>query len=134
MIPFGVANVLESGTKATIVTWGEMVHRAKDAVKMLGESIEIIDLRTITPWDKATVIASIQKTNRCMILHEDTITSGFGAEIAAVLAKEAFAYLDAPIERVATPDVPIPYNLGMMDVIIPTVEKIAERLKYLINY
>jgi 2-oxoisovalerate dehydrogenase E1 component len=134
MIPFGVANVLESGTKATIVTWGEMVHRAKDAVKMLGESIEIIDLRTITPWDKATVIASIKKTNRCMILHEDTITSGFGAEIAAVLAKEAFAYLDAPIERVATPDVPIPYNLGMMDVIIPTVEKIAERLKYLINY
>ncbi|MBK9246890.1 MAG: pyruvate dehydrogenase [Ignavibacteria bacterium] len=134
MIPFGVANVIETGTKVTIVTWGEMVHRAKDAVSALGESIEIIDLRTIAPWDKLTVIDSIKKTNRCMILHEDTITSGFGAEIAAIIAKEAFSYLDAPIERVATPDVPIPYNLKMMDVIIPTNEIIIDRLEYLINF
>lgn len=134
LVPFGVASIVEKGDKATIVTWGEMVHRAKEAVKTMGESIEIIDLRTIIPWDKETVLESIRKTNRCLILHEDTITSGFGAEIAAVIAKEAFAYLDAPIERLATADVPIPYNLGMMDVVIPTPENIIERLTFLLTY
>ena len=134
LVPFGVASIVQEGTRATIVTWGEMVHRAKEAVKTMGASIEIIDLRTIVPWDKKTVLDSIRKTNRCLILHEDTITSGFGAEIAAVIAKETFSFLDAPIERVATPDVPIPYNLGMMDVVIPTPEYIVERLTYLLNY
>lgn len=134
LVPFGVASIVQEGTRATIVTWGEMVHRAKEAVKTMGESIEIIDLRTIVPWDKKTVLDSIRKTNRCLILHEDTVTSGFGAEIAAVIAKETFSFLDAPIERVATPDVPIPYNLGMMDVVIPTPEYIVERLSYLLNY
>jgi 2-oxoisovalerate dehydrogenase E1 component len=134
MIPFGVASIIQSGTKATIVTWGEMVHRAKEAVKTMNESIEIIDLRTVVPWDKQTVLDSIKKTNRCLILHEDTITSGFGAEIAAVIAKESFAFLDAPIERLATPDIPIPYNLGMMDVVIPTIDTIIKRLSDLLNY
>ncbi len=134
LVPFGVASIVEKGEKATIVTWGEMVHRAKEAVKTMGESIEIIDLRTIIPWDKKTVLESIRKTNRCLILHEDTITSGFGAEIAAVIAKDAFNFLDAPIERLATADVPIPYNLGMMDVVIPTPENIIERLTFLLTY
>lgn len=134
LIPFGVASIIQSGTKATIVTWGEMVHRAIEAVKTMKESIEIIDLRTIVPWDKQTVLDSIKKTNRCLILHEDTITSGFGAEISAIIAKETFAFLDAPIERLATPDVPIPYNLGMMDVVIPTPDNIIERLQFLLNY
>jgi len=134
LIPFGVASIVQSGTKATIVTWGEMVHRAIEAVNTMKESIEIIDLRTIIPWDKTTVLNSIKKTNRCLILHEDTITGGFGAEIASVIAKETFAFLDAPIERLATPDVPIPYNLSMMDIVIPTTEKIIEQLHFLLNY
>jgi 2-oxoisovalerate dehydrogenase E1 component len=101
---------------------------------LTGLSLDIIDLRTITPWDKETVLTSVRKTNRVMILHEDTITAGFGAEIAAVIAQEAFSYLDAPVDRFATPDIPIPYNLRLMDVVVPSVKDIAERVKSLVNY
>jgi len=133
-IPFGKADIVATGTQATIVTWGECVSRAKQVAEMTGLSIEIIDLRTITPWDKEAVLQSVRKTNRVMILHEDTITAGFGAEIAAVIAQEAFNYLDAPVDRFATPDIPIPYNLRLMDVVIPSVKDIAERVKTLVNY
>lgn len=74
LIPFGVANIIRAGTRATIVAWGEMVHRAKSAVELMGADIEIIDLRTIIPWDTETVISSVKRTSRCMVLHEDTIT------------------------------------------------------------
>ncbi len=133
-VPFGVASIVRPGTKATIVAWGEMVHRAKSAVDETGEDIEIIDLRTIVPWDKDAVLASVRKTNRCMVLHEDTITAGFGAEITAVIMHECFAHLDAPVVRLASADVPIPYNKGMMDAVIPTIEKVASELRALIAY
>jgi 2-oxoisovalerate dehydrogenase E1 component len=133
-IPFGVGTIVQSGTRATIVTWGEMVHRAKSAVERIGGDVEIIDLRTIVPWDKDLVLRSVKATGRCMVLHEDTITAGFGAEIAAVVGREAFQWLDAPVDRVAPPDVPIPYNKGMMDAVIPTIEDVAARLQTLIDY
>jgi 2-oxoisovalerate dehydrogenase E1 component len=133
-VPFGVASIVRHGTKATIVAWGEMVHRAKSAVEQTGEDIEIIDLRTIVPWDKDCVLTSVRKTNRCMVLHEDTITAGFGAEIAAVIMKECFAHLDAPVVRLASADVPIPYNKGMMDAVIPTIDRVAQELKALLDY
>lgn len=133
-VPFGVGTVVQPGSRATVVTWGEMVHRAKSAVESIGGDVEIIDLRTIVPWDKALVLASVQRTGRCMVLHEDTITAGFGAEIAAVVGKEAFQWLDAPVERVAPPDVPIPYNKGMMEAVIPTIEQVAQRLTALITF
>lgn len=133
-IPFGVANTLQTGTKITVVTWGEMVYRVFEASKEFRDAVEVIDLRTVAPWDKETVLKSIRKTNRCLIAHEDTITGGFGAEIAAIITQEAFSFLDAPIIRVATPDIPIPYNLQQMDVVIPTVETLIERIRYVISY
>lgn len=133
-IRFGKANTIRSGTKATIVTWGEMVHRAKSAVELCAEDIEIIDLRTIVPWDQQAVLDSVRRTNRCMVLHEDTITAGFGAEIAATISRECFSALDAPVVRCASADVPIPYNKGMMDAVIPTIEEVAAQLRALLAY
>lgn len=135
LVEFGKASIIQTGTQATVITWGEMVHRVKEASQLLADiSLEIIDLRTIAPWDKETVLMSIKKTGRCLIAHEDCITVGFGAEIAAYLAKEAFTYLDAPIDRVATPDIPIPYNLGLMDIVIPTISILQDRIKALVDF
>ncbi|HRE56756.1 MAG TPA: transketolase C-terminal domain-containing protein, partial [Candidatus Kapabacteria bacterium] len=133
-IPFGLANTVKKGDRITVVTWGEMVYRVLDAAKGFDNSVEIIDLRTVAPWDKETVLNSVKKTNRCLIAHEDTITNGFGAEIAATITKEAFSYLDAPITRVATPDIPIPYNLRQMDVVVPTVETLIQQISQTLSY
>jgi 2-oxoisovalerate dehydrogenase E1 component len=133
-VPFGVASVVRPGTRATIVTWGEMVHRAKSAVESIGEDIEIIDLRTIVPWDRQAVMDSVRRTNRCMVLHEDTLTAGFGGEIASTITSDCFSWLDAPVVRLASADVPIPYNKGMMDAVIPTVERVASELQALLAY
>ena len=129
VIPFGKANILITGDKLSIVTWGAMVERCQIAIEELNkehtpDSIELIDLRTIQPWDKATVLTSVKKTGRCLIVHEDNMTAGFGAEIAAVLAKEAFFDLDAPIERLTMPDIPNPHNINLLNAAMPTVERI----------
>jgi 2-oxoisovalerate dehydrogenase E1 component len=86
--------------------------------------VDLIDLRTLRPWDKEMVLGSVKKTNRCLIVHEDNISAGFGAEIAATLAKDAFYDLDAPIERLAMPDVGNPHEPNLMNAVVPTVEKI----------
>ncbi len=134
MVPFGKAAVVQEGTDATIVTWGEMVHRATEAVKDMEKSVEILDLRTIIPWDREAVLNSVKKTNRCLVLHEDTFTNGFGAEIAATIAQDVFRYLDAPVERLATADCPIPYNPGLMEAVVPSVDDIRARLERLIGF
>lgn len=134
MIPFGVASVVKEGTAATIVTWGEMVHRALEAVKDFEHPVEILDLRTIIPWDREAILQSVRKTNRCLVLHEDTFTNGFGAEIAATIAQDAFSYLDAPVERMATADCPIPYNPGLMEAVVPSTADIRARLQKLITF
>lgn len=87
----------------------------------------MLDLRTIIPWDQENVLESVQKTGKVLIVHEDTITAGFGAEISATIASEAFSYLDAPIQRLATPDIPIPYNIPMMEESLPSVKKSGEK-------
>ncbi|HVK39795.1 MAG TPA: transketolase C-terminal domain-containing protein [Candidatus Kapabacteria bacterium] len=129
MIPLGVANIVRSGTDLTIVTWGEMVHRALEAAEASSRSVEVIDLRTVSPWDKQTVLASVRRTNRCIVVHEDNWTCGFGAEIASTITQEAFRDLDAPVERVATPDIPIPYNPTLMNAVVPTVESIGAAIE-----
>ena len=134
VLPFGLANTLREGSDVTIVTWGEMVHRARAAAEKSSASVEVIDLRTISPWDKESVLASVRKTNRCLVLHEDNWTCGFGSEISAVIAQEAFTYLDAPVERMATPDVPIPYNPTLMGAVVPGVEEIMTRIEKLVNF
>ncbi len=141
MLPFGVAQVIAEGDDLTVVTWGALVQRCVEAAENLarvsepsqGSSIEIIDLRTVMPWDKAVVLHSIAKTGKCLIVHEDSVTAGFGAEIAATVADEAFFDLDAPIRRLATLDVPIPYNPGLMQAVTPTVEKIRAEMESLLR-
>jgi len=129
VIPFGQANTLIEGDKLTVVCWGAMVERCEQAAQELDSGIELIDLRTIQPWDKETIMASVKKTGRCMIVHEDNLTAGFGAEIAAVLAKESFFDLDAPIERVTMPDTPNPHNIHLLNAAVPTVQRIKAAMQ-----
>ncbi len=128
VLPMGRAKITQSGEALTVVTWGAMVERCELAAKKTGESIEIIDLRTISPWDSKAVLDSVSRTRRCLIVHEDGITAGFGAEVAAVVAHHAFFNLDAPVNRLAIPDVPVPHNVGLMEAVVPSVESIAERM------
>ncbi len=134
VVPFGKAKTILEGDKLTCVTWGAMVERCEAAAKKSGQSVHVLDLRTIAPWDKAAVLASIKRTRRCLIVHEDTLTGGFGAEVSATLAQEAFLSLDAPIHRMAIPDVPTPYNVTLMNAVLPQVDDITERMLELIEF
>lgn len=109
-LPLGKASVVQDGTDATIVTYGLGVHWALKFARGSGASIEIIDLRTLLPWDKETVFTSVQKTGKCLVLHEDTLVGGFGGEIAASVQEECFHYLDAPVMRLGSLDTPVPFN------------------------
>ncbi len=133
-LPFGKAAVLQAGDQLTVVSWGEMLHRCLEAAEPFAGQVEILDLRTVCPWDKDAVLASVRKTGRVLIAHEDTHTGGFGGEIAATVAEEAFAYLDAPVARVTTPDALIPYNIALMNTIIPSVEALRTRIEELLKW
>jgi 2-oxoisovalerate dehydrogenase E1 component len=134
VVPFGKAKFLKEGNDVTIITWGAMCERSEQAVEELEISADVIDLRTLMPWDKEACLKSLAKTNRCLIVHEDNKTAGFGAEISAELTKHGFKDLDAPIERLTMPDIPVPYNVGLMESVLPTVDKIKEKLLLLSNY
>ncbi|HEY0745714.1 MAG TPA: transketolase C-terminal domain-containing protein [Steroidobacteraceae bacterium] len=128
VVPFGRASLLREGTMLTVVTWGAMVERCEQAIDASGKSADLLDLRTLSPWDREATLSSVRKTRRCLIVHEDTMTAGFGAEIAAVLAKETFFDLDAPIERLAMPDVPSPHNPVLLDAVLPSIETITRAI------
>jgi 2-oxoisovalerate dehydrogenase E1 component len=128
VVPFGKARVLREGGAMTVVSWGAMVERCEQAIERAGVSGELIDLRTLSPWDREAVLSSVRKTRRCLIVHEDTITAGFGAEIAACIAKEAFFDLDAPLERLAMPDVPSPHHPALLEAVLPGIDSIAQAL------
>jgi 2-oxoisovalerate dehydrogenase E1 component len=134
VLPFGQADVVQLGEELTLVTWGAMVHTCLEAGKAFESQVEIIDLRTISPWDKAMVLASIRKTGKLLVVHEDTWTNGFGAEIMATLAEDAFTDLDAPLRRLATPDVPVPYNRSLMEAVVPQVGHIESAIQELLIY
>ncbi len=134
VLPLGVARRVQAGSDLTVVTWGAMVERCLGAAEQTGASIEVIDLRTLIPWDRATVVESVRRTHRCLIVHEDTMTAGFGAEIAAVVAREAFLKLDAPVERLAVPDIPLPYNVALMDAVMPGVAAITDQMKRTLEF
>jgi len=133
-IPFGSASTVRTGDKLTVVTWGAMVPRCEKAADKLGGDIEVIDLRTLSPWDKETVVTSVTRTHRCLIVHEDNITAGFGAEIAAYLTENIFFELDAPPRRLAMPDVPSPHNPQLMDAVVPNGERITAAMHGLIEF
>jgi len=116
------------------VTWGAMVERCEAAMAQVDGDIELIDLRTIAPWDKTAVLQSVQKTSKCLIVHEDIGMVGFGAEIAATIVAEAFLDLDAPVERLTSPAIPVPFNTGLMDNVVPTVARIQGKMEWLLAY
>lgn len=134
IVPFGVATTLQTGDELTVVTWGEMVYRCLEAAQEFAGRVEIIDLRTIVPWDRECVLASVRKTGKCLAVHEDTLTAGFAAEITATIASEAFQYLDAPARRLGVPDCPIPYNAGLMQTLVPGVEGIRREMANLLAF
>jgi 2-oxoisovalerate dehydrogenase E1 component len=132
VLPFGKARVHKAGNAVTVVTWGAMVDRATQAAE--GLDVEILDMRTIVPWDKEAVLASVRKTNRVLVLHEDNWTCGMGGEIASAISQEAFTYLDAPVERLATPDHPVPYNTTLMEASVPQVAHIRAAIEKLLAF
>lgn len=113
-LPIGKAHVVQEGASVTVVTYGAGVHWILELLPEFPEiSVELIDLRTLLPWDKETVFASVEKTNRCLILHEDTITGGLGAEIGSIILEERFPFLDAPVMRVGSLDTPVPFDSNL---------------------
>jgi 2-oxoisovalerate dehydrogenase E1 component len=133
VVPFGKAKTISEGEELSVITWGAMVERCQAAAESIDADIEILDLRSLMPWDKDAVLESVAKTGRCIIVHEDNLTAGFGAEIAAHLAKHAFFELDAPIERVTMPDVPSPHNVGLLHSVVPSVDLIADKMVELLE-
>jgi 2-oxoisovalerate dehydrogenase E1 component len=131
VLPFGKARVVREGDDITIVTWGAMVERCEAAAQ--NYSVEILDLRTLMPWDRDAVLASVKRTRRCLTVHEDLMTAGFGAEIAATIAQECFFDLDAPVTRLAMPDIPSPHNPALMEWALPSVEQIAAKITELVG-
>lgn len=137
LVPFGKAKVVKEGNDLSIITYGAMVHESNFAVKKLeeeGYSIEIIDLRTIAPLDVDTIYKSVKKTGKVFVIHEDTLTAGFGAEIAALITENCFESLDGPVRRIAAKDTPIPYAPNLEYAILPTREKIYKEVKQLLEY
>ncbi len=135
-VPFGEARLHQEGDDVTVVTWGAMVYTAEEAAKEVADelSVEILDLRTLTPWDAPAVLASVEKTSKVLVLHEDTRTGGFGAEIAATIAEEAFEWLDAPVKRIAAPDTPVPFSPPLEKAFIPQVDDVVAGLRDLAGY
>jgi 2-oxoisovalerate dehydrogenase E1 component len=133
-LPFGLAAQLTQGDDLTLITWGAMVHRCLEAAKDFPGRINLLDLRTILPWDVNAVVESVSHTGKVMVVHEDSITNGFAAEIIATINERAFHTLDAPIVRIATPDIPIPYNINLMDAILPGVQRIKARIESILYY
>ena len=137
MIPFGKARVAREGTDVTVVTYGATVQRALAAANQMadeGVSAEVIDLRTLSPWDKETVFASIRKTNRVIVGYEDAMSWGYGAEIAACIADECFAYLDAPVMRVASTDTFVGYAPQLEDATLPQQETFRQAYRKIVAY
>ena len=132
VLPFGRAKFTRRGEDITIVTWGAMVPRCEAAAE--GKSADVIDLRTLMPWDCEAVLESVRRTRRCLIVHEDLRTGGFGAEIAAVVADEAFLDLDAPVARLTMPDIPSPHNAVLLDWAVPSVARIRARIDELVAF
>jgi 2-oxoisovalerate dehydrogenase E1 component len=133
-LPFGVARRVRAGDDITIVTWGAMVERCEAAAGKNGASADILDLRTLAPWDAHAVLASVERTHRCLIVHEDIGTAGFGAEIAAIVADKAFLDLDAPVARLTMPDIPSPHHPTLMEWALPSIERIAAKIEELVRF
>ena len=137
LTPIGKANVARPGTDLTIVTYSAMVHKALEAADQLrndGVLVEVIDLRTLLPIDDATIVASVKKTNRVLIVHEDTRTGGMAGELSARINEQCFEWLDAPVRRVCAHDVPLPYAPTLEDFVLPQTDDIVKAVRWMVGY
>jgi len=136
-LPFGQASVVEPGDSLTVVTWGAMVQKTREAVSAANIEpgvVEILDLRTLNPLDMDAVMASVRKTGKVLVVHEDNITGGIGAEIGAQIADACFEYLDGPVKRVGARDLPIPFNWYLEEEVLPQTKDIQAALTDLLGY
>ena len=133
-LPFGRGARLTEGDQCCVITWGAMVSRCLEAAQANPNRVLVIDLRTIVPWDQETVLESVRKTGKVLLVHEDTLTAGFAGEVIAVIAEQAFSFLDAPIARLTLPDIPIPFNLNAMEGLLPSTAKIRDKIEELLAY
>jgi 2-oxoisovalerate dehydrogenase E1 component beta subunit len=137
VVPIGKAAVRRAGRDLTIVTYGAMLWTALEAAELLakdGVSAEVLDLRTLLPLDEEAILASVRRTGKCLILHEDTRTGGLGAEIAATVSEKAFEWLDGPILRVTAPDTPVPYSPPLEEAFLPNVRTLLAAVRKLVRY
>lgn len=136
-VPFGKARIRKEGTDLTILTYGNTTHLSLDAAKKLeGEdfSVEVIDLRSLVPLDEETILESVKKTNKVLIVHEDKVFGGFGGELSALITEKAFEHLDAPVKRVGSPFTPVGFNTILEKAILPNVQRIYDAAKDLLKY
>ena len=136
-VPIGKAKVVREGRDLSIITYGAMVWTALEAAETLaaeGCSVEVLDLRTLVPLDRESVCASVRKTSKVLLLHEDTRTGGMAGELAATITENVFEYLDGPILRVTAPDTPVPYSPPLEEAFLPNAEKVVEKARWLYRY
>ena len=137
VLPIGKAAVARQGEDVSVFTYGLALHQCLEAAEALAQevSVEVVDLRTLAPLDKETILASVQKTGKALIVHEDNLTGGIGGEVAAIIAAEAFDYLDGPVLRLAMPDVPaVPYSPPLEEYCLLNPQKIADAIRDLAAY
>ncbi len=137
-VPFGEARLAREGSDLSVITYGAAVYMAEEAAEVLeredGVSVEVLDLRTLAPLDEDSILKSVRKTSRAIVLHEDTLTGGFGAEIAARIAEKAFDALDAPVVRIAAADTPVPFSPPLEDAFLPNAARVVEAARRLMAY
>lgn len=138
LVPIGEAKVTREGTDLSVFAYGMMHHYCLEAAETVAEDgidVEVVDLRTLQPLDKETVLESVKKTSKALIVYEDNLTGGYGAEIGSIIADEAFMYLDGPVKRLGGPDVPaMPYSHPLQDWFMPNPEKIAAAMRDLVEF
>ena len=138
LLPIGPAVVRRPGKNLSCFAWGLMTHHCVEAAEQLeseGVSVEVVDLRTLAPLDREAILDSVRKTGKAMVVYEDNLTGGFGAEVAAIISEHAFEDLDGPVVRVAAPDIPaMPFNTPQEDFFMPNPQKIAEAMRKLAAY
>jgi pyruvate/2-oxoglutarate/acetoin dehydrogenase E1 component len=133
-VPIGQARIAREGSELSVIAYGSSVHLALQAAEELGEDIEVVDLRTLAPLDRDSVLSSVRKTSKVLVAHEATRSCGVGAEVASLIAEEAFQDLDAPIRRLTTPDVPIPFSPPLEQAVLPQLDDMKEACRELLAY
>jgi 2-oxoisovalerate dehydrogenase E1 component beta subunit len=137
LVPIGKADIKRKGKDISVITYGAMVHKALEAAKTLADEdidLEVIDLRTLLPLDKEIILESVKKTNKVILLHEDVRTGGIAGDLAAIIAEEAFEYLDGPIMRITAPDTPVPYSPPLEDFFLPKTSDVIRVARQLAVY